>query len=393
MHIKMKKLSFVLFFLSFVFLNAQKQKLSPEAEISVLTIDPGSSLNDAFGHNGFRIKDQTLDIDIVFNYGVYDFNAPNFYLNFARGKLNYKIGQNYSQDFIGFYISQNRTIKEQVLNLTQIEKQNLFEFLINNYKPGNQYYLYDFFYDNCATKIRDVANTSLNNSIIFNEPEGFKPKTFRQLIHDHVDRNSWGGFGIDLALGSVIDKKATAEEHMFLPYYIHVFFESATINTSKPLVKQTNVLYESIKNPKSNNFFTSPLFVFGVISLLILLVTFFDYKKNKRSIWLDVTIFAFTGIVGVIVLLLWLATDHSATAQNYNLLWAFALNIFVISQLFKKTVKIWFIKYLKFLIIMLCLLTLHWIIGVEIFAIGLIPILIAFFIRYLYLINYYQKNI
>ncbi|MCF6294179.1 MAG: DUF4105 domain-containing protein [Flavobacteriaceae bacterium] len=389
----MKKLSFVLFFLSFVFLNAQKQKLSEEAEISVLTIDPGSSLNDAFGHNGFRIKDQTLDIDIVFNYGVYDFNAPNFYLNFVRGKLNYKIGQNYSQDFIGFYISQNRTIKEQVLNLTQIEKQNLFEFLINNYKPENQYYLYDFFYDNCATKIRDVANTSLNNSIIFNETEGFKPKTFRQLIHDHVNRNSWGGFGIDLALGSVIDKKATAEEHMFLPYYIHVFFESATINTSKPLVKQTNVLYESIKKPKSNNFFTSPLFVFGVISLLILLVTFFDYKKNKRSIWLDVTIFAFTGIVGVIVLLLWLATDHSATAQNYNLLWAFALNIFVISQLFKKTVKVWFIKYLKFLIIMLCLLTLHWIIGVEIFAIGLIPILIAFFIRYLYLINYYQKNI
>ena len=142
----------------------------------------------------------------------------------------------------------------------------------------------------------------------------------------------------------------------------------------------------------ADNFLTSPLFVFGIISLIILVITFFDYKNNKRSNWLDVLIFGFTGIVGIIILLLWFATDHSATAQNYNLLWAFALNIFVIPQLFKKEIKKWFIKYLKFLIIMLCLLALHWIIGIEIFAIGLIPILIAFFIRYLYLTKYYQKS-
>ncbi len=389
----MYKKSLLLILLFFFASEIKAQKLSDEAEISVLTIDPGSSLNDAFGHNGFRIKDQILGIDIVFNYGVYDFDTPNFYTKFARGKLNYKIGQNYSQDFIAFYISQNRSIKEQVLNLTQTEKQKLFEFLIHNYKPENKYYLYDFFYDNCATRIRDVANTSLNSNILFNEPEGFKPKTFRQLINDHVKINSWGGFGIDIALGSVIDKKATGDEHMFLPHYIFVFFENATINISKSLVKQTNILYESVQKPKPDDFLTSPLFVFGTISLIILFITFFDYKKNKRSIWLDVVIFTFTGLVGVLVLLLWFATDHSATAQNYNLLWAFALNIFVISQLFKKTVKTWFIKYLKFLIIMLCLLALHWMVGVQVYAIGLIPILISFFIRYLYLINYYQKSI
>ena len=253
--------------------------------------------------------------------------------------------------------------------------------------------MYDFFFDNCATKIRDVIPIILKEDINFKEPEGFTLKTFRRLIHDHVDRNSWGGFGIDIALGSVIDKKATPIEHMFLPKYIYLFFENATINSSKPLVKQSNILFESIKKPKPDNFLTSPLFVFGIISLFILLITFFDYKNNKRSNWLDVLIFGFTGIVGVLILLLWFATDHSATAQNYNLLWAFALNIFVIPQLFKKEVKKWFIKYLKFLLIMLCLLTLHWIIGIEIFAIGLIPILIAFFIRYLYLIKYYQNNI
>ena len=387
-----KLFAIILLFFLFTKVNAQQKQLSSEAEISVLTIGPGTSLNDSFGHNAFRIKDTLLGIDYTYNYGVFDFNTPNFYTKFARGKLNYRIEKNQYKNFINFYILQNRTVKEQVLNLSQFEKQTLSDFLVNNYKPENQYYLYDFFFDNCATKIRDVIPIILKEDINFNEPDVFTQKTFRRLIHDQVDRNSWGCFGIDIALGSVIDKKATAIEHMFLPKYIYLFFENATINSSKPLVKQSNILFESIKKPKLDNFITSPLFVFGIISLIMMVITFFDYKNNKRSNWLDVLIFGFTGIVGVLILLLWFATDHSATAQNYNLLWAFALNIFVIPQLFKKEVKKWFIKYLKFLIIMLCLLTLHWIIGIEIFAIGLIPILIAFFIRYLYLIKYYQKN-
>ena len=391
-HMKVR-LFLILFFCAITVTIAQKQRLSQEAEISVLTIDPGASLNDAFGHNAFRVKDKTFGIDLVFNYGVFDFDTPNFYTKFARGKLNYKIGRNFYEDFINFYISQNRSVKEQVLNLTQSEKQSIFDYLIHNYKPENQYYLYDFFYDNCATKIRDVIPIILKEDISFNKPEGFEQKTFRQLIHDHVNRNSWGSLGIDIALGSVIDKKATADEHMFLPKYIYIFFENATIKNSDNLVKQTNILFESIKNQKPKNVFTSPLFVLGITSILILLITFQDYKKKKHSLWLDVVIFAFTGVIGVLVLLLWFATDHSATAQNYNLLWAFALNILMITQLFKKTVKIWFIKYLKFLVIMLCLLALHWVLGIQIYAIGLIPIIIALLIRYLYLIKYFKKHI
>jgi len=385
---KLLLLILIFFFTS----EIRAQKLSDNAEISVITIGSGTSLNDAFGHNGFRIKDQDLDIDIVFGYGGFDFDAPNFYLNFARGKLNYKITANYYEDFLASYISQNRTVKEQILNLFQAEKQKIFDYLVNNNKPENKYYLYDFFYDNCATKIRDVLPIILNEDINFNEPKGYTQKTFRRLIHDHVDRNSWGGFGIDIALGSVIDKKATAKEHMYLPYYIFEFFESATLKDSKKLVKQSTILYEKSNSSKTSSFITSPLFVFGIIGFLILTITFFDYKNNKRSNWLDTIIFGFTGLVGILILLLWFATDHSATAQNYNLLWAFALNIFMIPQLFKKAVKNWFVKYLKFLVIMLCLLTLHWIIGVQVFAIGLIPILIAFLIRYLYLIKHYQTQ-
>ena len=370
---------------------AQQNILSEQAEISVLTIGPGTSLNDAFGHSAFRIKDPLKGTDIVFNYGVYNFEAPNFYLKFAQGKLNYLIGLNYYEDFFEAYISQNRAIKEQVLNLSATEKQKLFNYLIKNYKPENRAYLYEFLYDNCATKIKDVSNIALNNSIVFNNHKGYKDQTFRTLIQNNLNKNSWGSFGIDIALGSVIDRKATPEESMFLPENIYKFFKIATIkNTNKPLVKANNLLYNEIETPKPTNFLSSPLFIFGLISLLILYITYTNFKNQKQSTWLDVILFGITGLVGIFILLLWFATDHKGTHQNYNLLWAFVLNIFVIRQLVKVKVSAWFVKYLKLLVILLCLLILHWILGVQVFAIGLIPLLIALFVRYLYLIKYFS---
>ncbi|MEP5340329.1 MAG: DUF4105 domain-containing protein [Algibacter sp.] len=390
----LKKQLLILFVITFSIANSQQKTLSSQAEISVLTIGAGASLNDAFGHNAFRIKDPSLNFDKTFDYGRFDFEAPNFYLNFARGKLDYSIGTSNYYDFLRFYINQNRSVKEQVLNLSQDEKQKLFNFLIDNYKPENRNYLYEFFFDNCATKIRDVSQIALNNNIKFNEPDHFEKEKFRQLIHGNLYRNSWSCFGIDIALGSVIDREATASEHMFLPKHIFTFFEQATLpNTGEKLVKQTHILNEQKGNMTSSNFLTSPLMILGVIGIIILYITYSDFKKQKQSVWLDATLFVITGLIGVLVLLLWFATDHSGTHNNYNLLWAFALNIFVIGQLFKKKTTLWFIKYLKFLVILLCLLTLHWIIGVQIYAIGLIPLLIALFIRYVYLIKHLRRTL
>ena len=382
---------FILFFnLSF----AQTYTLSNEAKISVITVAPGSSLNDAFGHNAIRINDPLKNLDISFDYGRFDFEAPNFYLNFARGKLNYSIGASNYYDFLKFYKWQNRTVEEQILNLTQKQKQRLYDYLVNNYQPQNRNYLYDFFYDNCATKIKDVLNISTNNAIQYNPPKDFKPKTFRTLIQDKLDWNTWGSLGIDMALGSVIDQNATAEEHMFLPAFIHTFFENATFkDTNAAVVGLSTRVYEQTNQPKSGYFFISPLFIFALLGLFILFITYKDFKRNQRSRWLDVTLFSLTGMIGVVILLLWFATDHKATHQNYNLLWAFALNLFVTGQLYKKIPKHWFVKYLKFLVILLCLLTLHWILGVQVFAFSLIPLLIALFIRYIYLIKYINKQV
>ena len=391
MYMKLKLFTFI-FLINIVSIFAQQFQLSPEAKLSVLTIGPGESLNDAFGHNGFRIKDNSLGIDVVYGYGEYDFDAPNFYLKFAQGKLNYLISRHNFSDIVYHYSQNNRNIDEQVLNLTKEEKQKLFNFLENNYKPENRRYLYDFFYDNCATRIRDVALKATDRSIDFNVPKNFEPKTFRTLIHDHVGLNTWGSFGIDIALGSVIDRKASVNEHMFLPKYIHDFFENATLNSTQNLVESSSNLYEKKATRSSSNFLLSPIIVMGLIGFIILFFTYKDYKNNTRSKWLDLIIFGTTGIIGVLILLLWFATDHSATAQNYNVLWAFPLNIIVIGQLLRPTVKNWFKSYLKFLVIMLCLMTLHWVIGVQVFAIGLIPLLIALLVRYVFLIQFFNQK-
>lgn len=387
------KLSFIIFLFGICSSFAFQPQLSDKASVSVLTIGPGESLNDAFGHNAFRIQDRALGIDVVYGYGEYDFDAPNFYLKFAQGKLNYLISRHNFLDIYNHYVRYNRTIKEQVLNLSAEERQGLIDYLENNYKPENRRYLYDFFYDNCATRIRDVAEIVTKNDITFKTAENFEPKTFRTLIHDHVGLNTWGSFGIDIALGAVIDRDASAEQHMFLPKYIHTFFAHAKINETTNLVERSTTLYEKKDTESPSNFLWSPLMIVGLISVLILFFTYKDYKSNSRNKYLDIVLFGLTGSIGVLLLLLWFATDHTATAQNYNVLWAVPLNIFVIAQVFKNQVKNWFKSYLKFLMIMLCLMTLHWLIGVQVFSIGLIPLMMALFIRYAYLVRFYnQKN-
>ena len=370
---------------------SQELKLTESAQISVLTIGSGTNLNDAFGHNAFRIKDPSIDLDVAYGYGGYDFDTPNFYLKFAQGKLKYLITRHSFNDFYRTYVYFNRSIKEQVLNLTQEQKQALYGLLVENYKPENRGYLYDFFYDNCATRIRDVVQNATNNSVTFSTPEE-EQKTFRSLIYEHVDKNSWGSFGIDVALGSVIDKTATPNEYMFLPTYIHEFFGGAMLSNGEPLVSEHRVLYSAEEKKYSEGFIFSPLIILGLISLFILWITYRDYKKQQKSKWLDTTIFSITGLIGILLLLLWFATDHSGTAQNYNLLWAFPLNLILLAALIKTNAKPWVRRYIKLLVIFIVLLIFHWIMGIQVYAITLIPLLIAIALRYSYLIVFLKKH-
>ena len=383
----MKLLLRLLFLLCITVAFSQKN-IPNNTQISVLTIGPGNNLNDAFGHSGIRLK--TSYSDIVYDFGRYNFEAPNFYLNFARGKLNYLQGKANYNNLVNFYKQQNRSIKEQILNLSAEEKQSVYTFLETNYAKNQGAYLYDFFYDNCATKIRDVIENATNGNIDYQLPGNYEDKTFRTLIQDELHPNAWGSLGIDIALGAIIDRTATPREHMFLPKNIHAFYSKATIN-NRQLVSNSKTIINSDTKFKNGTFLLSPIFVLSLIAILIIYITFNDHKKQRRTKGLDAFIQLILGIIGILLTLLWFGTDHTATGYNYNLLWAFPLSLVMVIQAYKAKPKKWFIGYIKFCVLMLCLLTVHWISGVQQFAPTLIPLLIALFVRYIFLLKFLKK--
>lgn len=368
-------------------LFSQEREVSPLSKISLLTVGIADELHSKFGHTAIRIKDSATGMDIVFGYGGFDFNDPLFYYKFTTGKLDYSMDGHRYDNFLEGYKIENRWVREQELNLTLEQRNKLFAFLQNNYKEENRYYKYDFLFDNCATKIPEVFKEVLGNDLEFDYDHLQETSTFRQLIHETLQTNSWATFGIDLALGSVIDREATPWEHQFLPLYVKEQFDNLQVN-GEPLVTKEELVLNNNPVQGTNNFFLSPLFWLLVFSVVVLVVTYFDFKNEKRSKWLDFMLFFLTGIAGLIICFLWFATDHSSTKINFNMLWAFPLNLIVaFIVLKKKPIANWVSKYLWLLIGLNVLTILFWVLKIQVFSPLIILILVALEVRYLFLIQ------
>lgn len=390
-----KKYIFLLYFLSFFNFSKAQVQLSVYSEVSIVTADAGSELFEAFGHSAIRIKDPVLQLDVIYNYGMFDFNAPNFYTNFVKGKLNYQLGRQRFDRFINSYNYQKRNVQQQVLNLSQQEKQAFFLYLENNATPQNRDYLYDPYYNNCATKLRDITAAVLGDRVIFtaiHQPK--KNYSLRGLMRQEIQWNTWGSFGINLALGNKLDAIATEAQYMYLPDYVFQKFKVAMrIQNGKTihLVKREDVLLkhkEQIYKPQ----LISPLFVFILLSLLGFLITYKDYTKTKRTKWFDFLMLFSTGLIGLIILFLWFFTNHSTTPNNFNVLWAFAPNLFVAFFLLKSKPPKWLHVYFKLLAGLLVLMLVLWGIGLQSFPFAIIPFIVYLFTRYLYLHKLLKKE-
>ena len=387
------KIFTILFFFSTVLAAETKDYV-----ISVLTMGPGSSLSDSFGHSAIRVQDKSKNYDLVFNYGVYDFNDPNFYSNFIKGYLNYSLGVSYYKDFKSSYISNNRSIKEQVLLLPDVLNRKIADRLIFNSKPENKNYRYDYFSNNCSTIIKDIIDESLidydyeNDYIVENKGKN----TYRNLIYENINKNSWGSLGIDICLGSYIDQEIDVKKNTFLPEYLFEYLNSSyykhpDLSNKIKLVKKNNFInYENkeFQNLNNNNLFYSPLFIFIIISIFLLFLSLRDLNNKAIHLILQST-HIITSAIGFLLLFLWFFTDHFTSAYNYNLLWANPLNIILI---FKSINKKWKIALLKLLLLSLALIVLHSITNVQVFNISLYPFFIFLAFRYLQLIKYYSKH-
>lgn len=369
-----------LLLVSTIHLQAQSLNLSDESQISIITCGPyAHELYAAFGHSAIRVYDPQQPIDFAYNYGVFDFDQPNFYLNFARGYLYYKLGVYHYPHFRDYYINHNRFIHEQVLNLTQDQKQRIFEYLEWNAQPQNQTYRYDYFYNNCATKIRDVFVEALGKDLQFDESFIRSEYTIRQLTDLYLDPQPWGDLGIDICLGLPMDKKASPYEYMFLPDYIEYSFDNATLQ-DQPIVREKLSIYEAIPEGIPFNFF-HPWIVFGTLLVMASGLSYYDWKRRQLSKWFDITLFTVIGWIGVLLLLLWTATDHKAAANNFNLLWAFPFHAIAAPLLLKAKLPGWLLKYFKATSVILLVTLVLWFILPQQLNVFLIPVVATILIR------------
>jgi len=311
---------FLLLLFSIQVFTAQAQ-LSDQAEISLLTCRPGDEIYNAFGHTGIRINDPVYKIDLVFNYGMFSFSEPNFVPKFLRGKLMYWLGTENYKDFINNYSNQRRSVLEQKLMLEYEDRNALFSALKNNLRKENRRYLYDFFFDNCSTRPRDVIFQNLKGVLI--DSSEMEQMSFRQMLDVYISSRPWADFGIDLIIGSKADKEAGIKDQMFLPEFLMLHLSKANMN-GKQLVESTTLSldYEDEARKRDQDKWFSP-------SLLFILVLLFELILFLRPAWFssrlvnayDRSWWIMMSLGGLILIFMWFGTDHIATKQNMNILW------------------------------------------------------------------------
>ncbi|MBT8282143.1 MAG: DUF4105 domain-containing protein [Muriicola sp.] len=386
-----KHFIFLLFFLFGISMFSQADPLSEKAVISVITCGSGTELYSSFGHSAFRVQDSEKGIDWIYNYGTFNFNTPNFYGKFARGKLLYSLSKQRFANFLYAYELENRWVKEQLLDISAQDKNEIFTFLENNYKPQNRDYKYDFLMENCSTKIPEVLSAALGSDVEYVNYLQDQNYTFRDLIQQNLVRNSWSSFGIDLALGAVIDREASYQQYMFLPDYVFAQLENTLLN-GKPLVERERTILDYQLQNRGGFFTSSPMFWFGLLFLFTATITFIDFRNKVRSKVMDIILFLLTGLSGCLLVFLWFFTDHTATALNLNVLWAFPLNLVPLYFLLKgDRLPAWGIPYLIGLLVLLALTVLIWILGIQLFSPILAIILATLGLRYGFLLYHNRK--
>ena len=363
---------------SLLIINSSSGQDSSRLRISLLTCTPGAELYSTFGHSAYRVIDSNSLTDIVYNYGTFNFNDEGFYINFVRGKLLYYVSTENFRDFVSDYKADNRGITEQVLNMAGPEKSSIRHFLNENIKEENKYYKYDFFLDNCTTRLRDILKKEHHPSITFKAvmPAGSR---FRQAIHEYLDRNGkhWSKFGIDILLGLPCDAVMTPEQMQFLPDNLMKSLDSSSAGHS--LVGSEEKLYPVKEINDKDSFFTP----FVVFSLLLVIIITLGFVKNRYARaflqGFDGIFFFLTGALGILIILMWTGTDHSMCRDNFNLLWAWPTHFFLAFWVNSK--KQWVKSYFAITAIAMALVLLAWPFLPQQMNNGLIPVVVLLLYR------------
>ncbi|MBL4706662.1 MAG: DUF4105 domain-containing protein, partial [Flavobacteriales bacterium] len=312
------------------------QPLSPDAKFSLITCDPGVEVYSLHGHSAIRVEDPLTNVDVVFNWGMFDpgDSELDFSIAFSRGLLDYFLHAGPYDYFIEEYEYDKRAVNALELSLTIDQKRILWELLLDNNTPENKFYRYDFFFDNCATRIRDLLEQTYGPSFKWTEHPDANQLTLRNTIDVGLADQPWSDFGIDLGLGSKVDVKATNSELMFLPRYLQFAVKNATFNGESLIVSDVILLdFPPLVSEQSS--INNPTFVFWTLLIVAAALVFLRLDLIGRIF--DSLFFTIMGIAGLIIMFLWFGTEHTTTDSNYNLIWATPIHFIIpVLMLFKK---------------------------------------------------------
>lgn len=291
--------------------------------VSILTCSPGDEIYELCGHSAVRVRGVAdgHPIDSVWNYGVFDFNQPNFVYRFVKGETDYCVAGYPIEWFMPEYVEGRRTVTEQDLNLTDAEKRQMLGILRNAAQPENCVYRYNYVKNNCATKIIDVLDSAAQSRVIY--PDNVEYGTFRNEMRAYHKNYPWYQLGIDLALGSGLDYQLRGREEMFVPAEMMKKLDGAHFENDAPVVKEKRVLFQGDDSAvlPPTPWYLTPLAVASALLLIFLGFCAYEVRK-KRIVKIAYTVwFGICGLTGCLIAFLVFISTHEASSPNLLLLW------------------------------------------------------------------------
>jgi len=362
--------------------------LSDTAQISLLTSSAWEKeIYALFGHTAIRICDTTRNLDIVFNYGLFDFDSDNFIYRFVKGDTYYKVGTVQYKYYIEEYRERKVGVTEQIYNLTLKEKQDIFNALRVNSLPENRVYLYNFFYDNCATRPRDIIEKYVQGQIEYTPTN--KMQTYRNLVHECVGIQPWTQFGIDLIIGAGADEVITDRQKDFLPAYLMKANEGGKIKntdgTYRNLISKTDnpILAPFPYKFISDKIQDEPFYVGCLLLVFTILISLLVYKKRWFVLGkiYDTLLFIAAGAGGCVIFFLMFFSIHPCVNPNWNVVWMNPLQLILALLFFVKPLSKFINCYHFINFVALLVFLLAWSLIPQQLEIAFIPFILSLCIR------------
>ena len=319
-------------------------------EVSLLTCSPHEEIYSLYGHSAIRWHQG--DIDLVFNWGMFSFSKPYFALRFVFGLTDYELAAYPYERFWPYYQQWGSSVTEQVLNLTNDEKRTLQHLLSENLKEENRVYRYNFFYNNCSTKPRDVIEKSIEGQVVYEDKNDFQP-TFREMVRECNRNHRWSKFGNDMLLGVKADLATTRQEQEFLPMNLMTDFAHAQIykdGVYRRLVKEQRLLVAPGVQVIEQDFFLTPTEIAVLLLIISVCIALYEWKSSRVVKWWDVALMTVQGLVGI-VLTVMIFSQHPTTSLNLNLLLFNPLPLLFIPAVIKGKRSLWTKLHLMMIIL------------------------------------------